>query len=103
MSWILTAATVEVIVSDGGSATRPRASRPSLSSIGGRGLGIVEHLSSSWGVRADERTTVWGVLPAPRDGGAGPAGSSPGGAAAGAARCADGAVTAQPARRNEHV
>jgi hypothetical protein len=104
VSWILTAATVEVIVSDGGSATRPRASRPSLSSIGGRGLGIVEHLCSSWGVRADERgTTVWGVLPAPRDGGAGPAGGSPGGAAASPARHADGAVTAPPARRNEHV
>jgi hypothetical protein len=104
VSWILTAATVEVIVSDGGSATRPRASRPSLSSIGGRGLGIVEHLCSSWGVRGDERgTTVWGVLPAPRDGGAGPAGGSPGGAAASPARHADGAVTAPPARRNEHV
>ena len=67
VSWILTPTSVEVIVSDGGSATRPRASRPSLSSIGGRGLGIVEHLCSSWGVRADERgTTVWAVLPAAR-------------------------------------
>jgi anti-sigma regulatory factor (Ser/Thr protein kinase) len=75
VSWLLTATTVEVIVSDGGSATRPRASRPSLSSIGGRGLGIVEHLCTSWGVRADERgTTVWAVLPAPRDGSATPGG-----------------------------
>ena len=75
VSWILSATAVEIIVSDGGSATRPRASRPSLSSIGGRGLGIVEHLCSSWGVRADERgTTVWAVVPAARDGGAGPGG-----------------------------
>jgi anti-sigma regulatory factor (Ser/Thr protein kinase) len=75
VSWILTATTVEVNVSDGGSVTRPRASRPSLSSIGGRGLGIVEHLCTSWGVHADQHgTTVWAVLPAPRDGGAGPGG-----------------------------
>jgi hypothetical protein len=50
-----------------GSMTRPHAVRSSLSAIGGRGLGIVEQLCSSWGVRADERgTTVWAVLPAPR-------------------------------------
>jgi anti-sigma regulatory factor (Ser/Thr protein kinase) len=80
VSWILSATAVEIIVSDGGSATRPRASRPSLSSIGGRGLGIVEHLCSSWGVRADERgTTVWVVVPASRDGSAGPGGGGPGG------------------------
>ena len=84
VSWILSATAVEIIVRDGGSATRPRASRPSLSSIGGRGLGIVEHLCSSWGVRADERgTTVWAVVPASRDGSAGPGGSGPGGLAAG--------------------
>ncbi len=91
VSWVLTAATVEVVVSDGGSATRPRAARPSLSSIGGRGLGIVEHLCSSWGVRADERgTTVWAVLPAPRNGGTGPGGGSPDGEAAGTRGTADG-------------
>ena len=85
VSWILSATAVEIIVSDGGSATRPRASRPSLSSIGGRGLGIVEHLCSSWGVRADERgTTVWAVVPASRDGSAGPGGGGPGGRAAAA-------------------
>jgi anti-sigma regulatory factor (Ser/Thr protein kinase) len=83
VSWILSVTTVEIIVSDGGSATRPRAARPSLSSIGGRGLGIVEHLCSSWGVRADERgTTVWAVVPASRDGHAGPGVGGPGGSAA---------------------
>jgi anti-sigma regulatory factor (Ser/Thr protein kinase) len=66
-AWVLGPASVEVIVTDGGSATTPHASRPSLSSIGGRGIGIVEHLCSSWGVRADEfGTTVWAVLPALR-------------------------------------
>jgi len=80
VAWILSPSTVEVVVSDGGSTTRPRASRPSLSSIGGRGLGIVEHLASSWGVRADDRgSNVWAVLPAPRDGAAGPRGRGPAG------------------------
>ena len=70
VAWVLSPASLEVIVSDGGSATTPHTSRPSLSSIGGRGLGIVEHLCSSWGVRADQfGTTVWAVLPAPRAGG----------------------------------
>jgi anti-sigma regulatory factor (Ser/Thr protein kinase) len=105
VSWILTATTVEVIVSDGGSATRPRASRPSLSSIGGRGLGIVEHLCTSWGVRADERgTTVWAVLPAPRDGGAVPGGL--GGAAPRRMRPPvppEVPPSGRPPRRNEHV
>ena len=85
ISWILSATAVEIIVSDGGGATRPRAARPSLSAIGGRGLGIVEHLCSSWGVRADERgTTVWAVVPAARDGSPGPDGGGPGGPAAAA-------------------
>ena len=85
VSWILSATAVEIIVSDGGSATRPRAARPSLSSIGGRGLGIVEHLCTSWGVRADGRgTSVWAVVPASRDGSAGPGGGGPGGMAAAA-------------------
>jgi hypothetical protein len=49
----------------GGGETLPRAFHPSLSSIGGRGLAIVEHLCSSWGVRDDHLgITVWAVLPA---------------------------------------
>ncbi|HTT51436.1 MAG TPA: ATP-binding protein [Streptosporangiaceae bacterium] len=67
VAWILSPPSLEVMVSDGGSVTRPQAARPSLSAIGGRGLSIVDQLCSSWGVRADERgTTVWAVLPAPR-------------------------------------
>ena len=66
VAWMLSPPTLEVVVRDGGSPTRPRAGRASLSAIGGRGLAIVEHLSSSWGVRADELgTEVWAVLPAP--------------------------------------
>jgi anti-sigma regulatory factor (Ser/Thr protein kinase) len=100
VSWILSATAVEIIVSDGGSATRPRASRPSLSSIGGRGLGIVEHLCSSWGVRADERgTTVWAVVPTSRGGRAGPGGGGPSGRAAAAGQPAGGSAAAEGATR----
>lgn len=100
VSWVLSASVVEIIVSDGGSTTRPQAARPSLSSIGGRGLGIVEHLCSSWGVRADERgTTVWAVVPASRGGRAGPGGGGPGGRAAAAGQPAGGSAAAEGATR----
>jgi hypothetical protein len=57
-------------VSDGGAATEPRAGRPTLSSLGGRGLGIVEYVAESWGVRHEgETTTVWAILPAPHSNG----------------------------------
>ncbi len=58
---------VEVAVSDGGSLTRPWAGQAAASSLGGRGLGIVEHLSRTWGVRSDDHgSTVWAVLPVAR-------------------------------------
>jgi anti-sigma regulatory factor (Ser/Thr protein kinase) len=67
VSWGLRPAQIELAVGDGGSETLPRAFHPSLSSIGGRGLAIVEHLCSSWGVRSDDQgTTVWAVLPVPQ-------------------------------------
>lgn len=66
VAWLWTDDHVEVAVSDGGAATEPRAGRPTLSSLGGRGLGIVEYVAERWGVRHDgETTTVWAVLPAP--------------------------------------
>jgi anti-sigma regulatory factor (Ser/Thr protein kinase) len=66
VSWLLCDGLLELTVSDGGSATRPHATQPSLSSLGGRGLSIVTHLSRRWGVCADDRgTTVWVVLAAP--------------------------------------
>jgi anti-sigma regulatory factor (Ser/Thr protein kinase) len=66
VTWILAAGSVEVAVRDGGGHTRPHAGHPSLSALGGRGLGIVEHLSARWGMRDDDGgLTVWAVLPAP--------------------------------------
>jgi anti-sigma regulatory factor (Ser/Thr protein kinase) len=64
VAWTLNGRTLELAVSDGGGPTRPQTAPPSLSSLGGRGLNIVDHLSSSWGVRSDEQgSTVWAVLP----------------------------------------
>ncbi|MFI9327752.1 ATP-binding protein [Kitasatospora sp. NPDC052868] len=52
-------------VTDGGAQTRPSPASPSLSSRGGRGLSIVDQLSSDWGVRdAPGEVTVWAALPA---------------------------------------
>src|SRR6266545_4888092 len=64
---------IEVSVSDGGASTEPRRGRPTLSSLGGRGLGIVESLADCWGVRREDgATTVWALLrvanPAPQTG-----------------------------------
>jgi anti-sigma regulatory factor (Ser/Thr protein kinase) len=68
VAWSVNGSTVEVAVSDGGSATLPHASNPAPSSVSGRGLGIVQHLSQTWGVRHEGiGLTVWAVLPAPRD------------------------------------
>jgi anti-sigma regulatory factor (Ser/Thr protein kinase) len=62
--WDVRGDTVEVEVTDGGGPTLPHPATPSLSSLGGRGLGIVSHLVSDWGVRQVlGETTVWAVLP----------------------------------------
>ena len=59
VTWDLENESVEIAVSDGGSTTLPRVSRPALSALGGRGLEIVETLSQRWGVRcAGPGTTV---------------------------------------------
>ncbi len=68
VAWMCSDDRVEVAVSDGGSATEPRAGRPTLSSLGGRGLGIVDYVAERWGVRHEgDTTTVWAVLPAPQE------------------------------------
>lgn len=68
VAWAVDDGAVEVAVSDGGSHTRPRQTHGSLSSLGGRGLDIVEYLSRKWGVRTDDfGLTVWAVLSAPGD------------------------------------
>lgn len=65
-AWFREGDALEVAVSDGGATTEPRRGRHTLSSLGGRGLGIVEALSLRWGVRHEaECTTVWAVLRAP--------------------------------------
>nr|WP_229805830.1 ATP-binding protein [Microbispora rosea] len=65
VAWFWSQDQVEVAVSDGGACTEPRAGHPTLSSLGGRGLGIVEYLAERWGVRHEEEaTTVWAVVPA---------------------------------------
>jgi anti-sigma regulatory factor (Ser/Thr protein kinase) len=95
VGWSLYGEVLEVTVSDGGAVTRPRASRPSLSSLGGRGLSIVSHLTWRWGVRSDNGvTTVWAILPAPVNGhanrghatGSRPSGKAPSGKAPSAGR-----------------
>jgi anti-sigma regulatory factor (Ser/Thr protein kinase) len=66
VAWLRSNEHIEVAVSDGGAATEPRAGRPTLASLGGSGLGIVESVAESWGVRHDpDSTTVWAILPAP--------------------------------------
>lgn len=63
---------VEIAVRDGGSSTMPRVARPSVSGLGGRGLGIVQSLSGRWGTEMDATTTtVWAVLEIPAEGSAG--------------------------------
>jgi anti-sigma regulatory factor (Ser/Thr protein kinase) len=69
VTWLLDGGVLEVAVSDGGGPTRPRQAHPSVSSLGGRGLGIVEHLATAWGIRDEAGgLTVWAILAAPRPG-----------------------------------
>lgn len=57
---------VEIAVSDGGGETLPRLASPSVSALGGRGLGIVQRLTSRWGTELDDSTTtVWAVIDVP--------------------------------------
>ena len=66
VSWdLLLDGTVCLAVTDGGSTTRPVVGRPSVSALGGRGLGIVAALAGEWGVNGPTPgvTTVWARLP----------------------------------------
>ncbi|MEU5881108.1 ATP-binding protein [Spirillospora sp. NPDC047279] len=66
VTWSCKGDLLEVAVSDGGATTEPRRGPGTLSSLGGRGLGIVEALSEGWGVRhEDGATTVWARIRAP--------------------------------------
>jgi len=55
---------VEVAVADGGAATHPRAERPPFAALSGRGLGIVDTLTDSWGSEGagTHQQLVWGVV-----------------------------------------
>jgi hypothetical protein len=53
-----------VSVSDGGGPTRPELGEPAQGATGGRGLRIVEKLSSRWGTSTGEDgITVWAEVP----------------------------------------
>ena len=63
VAWTRQGDLIELEVSDGGATTQPRRMRSTLSSLGGRGLSIVETLANGWGVRHDGgQTTVWATL-----------------------------------------
>jgi two-component sensor histidine kinase len=69
VTWTLHDDVLRIAVSDGGSGCVPRVAQGSPAAPGGRGLGIVESLSSGWGAFRDHgETTVWAVLDAPHIG-----------------------------------
>jgi anti-sigma regulatory factor (Ser/Thr protein kinase) len=55
---------IEVAVVDGGAQTLPRAERPPFAALSGRGLGIVDALSETWGVEGagTHDQLVWAVI-----------------------------------------
>jgi anti-sigma regulatory factor (Ser/Thr protein kinase) len=66
VAWAIDDGVVEIAVSDGGAPTRPRQTHATVSSLGGRGLDIVEYLARTWGVRTDDGgLTVWATLSVP--------------------------------------
>jgi anti-sigma regulatory factor (Ser/Thr protein kinase) len=64
VAWCIDQASVRVSVSDGGGPTVPELGEPTQGATGGRGLRIVERLSSRWGTSTSEDgTTVWAEVP----------------------------------------
>jgi len=64
VAWRIDPESVQVSVSDGGGPTVPELGEPTQGATGGRGLRIVEKLSSRWGTRTgEEGTTVWAEVP----------------------------------------
>ena len=63
LDWAPAAERVEVRVTDGGGDALPAARRPVGSALGGRGLAMVDAVSSRWGVDVGaSRVSVWAVL-----------------------------------------
>lgn len=66
VGWEIAAETLEIAVTDGGSASDPVADTAAMTAVGGRGLDIVRRLSVDWGVRAEPgQVTVWAAVPVP--------------------------------------
>jgi len=64
VAWRIDPRCVQVSVSDGGATTVPELGQPTQGATGGRGLRIVEKLSSRWGASTGEDgTTVWAEVP----------------------------------------
>jgi len=64
VAWQIDPGSVQVSVSDGGGPTKPELGEPAQGATGGRGLRIVEKLSSRWGASTgEEGTTVWAEVP----------------------------------------
>jgi anti-sigma regulatory factor (Ser/Thr protein kinase) len=65
--WRIRPDEVEVAVADGGALTSPRAERPPFAALSGRGLGIVDALTESWGVEGagTHSQLVWAVVRRP--------------------------------------
>jgi two-component sensor histidine kinase len=64
VTWRIDSVSVRVAVSDGGGPTVPELGEPAQGATGGRGLRIVEKLSSRWGTSTSEDgTTVWAEVP----------------------------------------
>jgi len=64
VAWQIEPVSVRVEVSDGGAPTVPELGEPARGAIGGRGLRIVEQLSTKWGTSTSEDgTTVWAEMP----------------------------------------
>ena len=64
VAWQIEPVSVRVAVSDGGAPTVPELGEPGQGATGGRGLRIVERLSTKWGTSTDEDgTTVWAEVP----------------------------------------
>jgi serine/threonine-protein kinase RsbW len=62
--WRVDEGGIEIAVTDGGAPTAPVPADPSPTEPGGRGLAIVESLSSRWGFENHgDGTTVWAVVP----------------------------------------
>lgn len=68
--WAIERDSVHVEITDGGAMTRPHAGVAAVSALGGRGLDIVRHVSSQWGVtEGRDSVTVWAEVARTNGGG----------------------------------